>query len=143
MKYLLDTHVWLWMFEASNQIPDDVAAILKDPNQIPLGIAAISPWEVVKKASLGRLDLSIPVRDWITEATTNKGIALLPLTPQISYEANYLPSPFHRDPADQIIVATARIADLTLVTCDRRILNYRHVRTLWGHEVSPATSGGP
>ena len=132
MTFLLDTHVWLWLFEESEQIPGDIAAVLKAPKNMPLGVAAISPWEIAKKASLGKLRLSCPVRDWVENAAGNAGIEVVPLSPGIACEANELPQPFHRDPADQMIVATARLLDLTLITCDRKILAYPHVKTIWG-----------
>ena len=97
----------------------------------PLGLSAISPWEVAKKASLGKLSLSMPTREWILQSLASQGLRLLPLTPEISWEANHLPGDFHRDPADQIIVATARLHNLTLITGDRRVRGYRHVRLLW------------
>jgi PIN domain nuclease of toxin-antitoxin system len=64
------------------------------------------------------------------QAVAYPGIALLPLTPTIAIESTKLPGTFHRDPADQIIVATARIHDVPLLTMDRRIMDYPHVRTL-------------
>jgi PIN domain nuclease of toxin-antitoxin system len=131
VKYLLDTHVWLWLFEASDRFPRHVQGILQSVANVPMGISAISPWEIAKKASLGRLLLSMPARDWIVRSAGNPGICLMPLTPDIAWEANALPTPFHNDPADQIIVATARLHNLTLITSDRKILTYPHVRTLW------------
>jgi len=58
------------------------------------------------------------------------GIRLIELTPQISIESTKLPGEFHKDPADQIIVATARIYDIPLLTADEKILDYPHVNTL-------------
>ncbi|MEK7752075.1 MAG: PIN domain-containing protein, partial [Acidobacteriota bacterium] len=60
----------------------------------------------------------------------NRGISVVPLTPDIAYDANHLPGAFHKDPADQIIVATARTHGLVLVTGDDKILQYHHVKTL-------------
>jgi len=131
VKYLLDTHVWIWMVEADPAIPRSVAAVLKDVANAPLALSAISPWEVAKKLSANRLTLSRPGREWVVESARNPGMRLLPLGADVAWEANHLPGDFHRDPADQIIVATARQYDLTLITADRRILAYRHVRTLW------------
>lgn len=132
MTYLLDTHVWIWMVEAEAKIPLSVAAILKDMVNAPLALSAISPWEVAKKLSADRLTLSRPGREWIVASARNPGVRLLALSPDIAWEANHLPGDFHRDPADQIIVATARQYNLTLITADGRILAYPHVRTLWG-----------
>ncbi len=131
MKYLLDTHVWIWFCEGNRTIPEKTLAILKDVKNVPLGISAISPWEVAKKASLEKLKLSIPVRDWTKYASENSGIEIVPLSSEISCESNFLPGIFHKDPADQIIVATTRIHEMTLITCDKRLLQYQYVNTLW------------
>ena len=73
-----------------------------------------------------------PVRQWFAAAIREPFVVLQPLTIDITHESNHLPGEFHRDPADQIIVATARVQRLTLITADPRILAYPHVRCLWG-----------
>ncbi len=90
----------------------------------------MSCWEIAKLAERGRLGLACSIEEWMEQALAYPGIELLPLTPQIAIESTTLPGNFHRDPADQIIVATARIHDLALLTVDRLILDYPHVRTL-------------
>ena len=131
MKYLLDTHVWIWLFEGSSELPTKTTQLLKDSANAPLGVSAISPWEVAKKYSIGKIRLSMPLREWIINSTVNPGIRIYPLTPEISVESNSLPGTFHNDPADQMIVATARVFDLTIITCDRNILSYPYVRSFW------------
>ena len=131
LTHILDTHAWLWLVEGSDDLPPRVRQVMQDMAHAPLGLSAISPWEVAKKASLGKLSLSMPTREWILQSLASQGLRLLPLTPEISWEANHLPGDFHRDPADQIIVATARLHNLTLITGDRRVRGYRHVRLLW------------
>ncbi len=131
MKYLLDTHVWLWLLDAPQNFPVEILQLLKDMRNAPLGLSAISPWEVAKKHVLGKLDLSMPIGDWMREATCSRGIAIIPISPEISVESCHLPGNFHRDPADQIIVATARKHKLTLITKDELLRGYSHVKTLW------------
>ena len=94
------------------------------------GVSVISCWEVAKLVEVGRLELSVPVTQWIERALALPGIQLLPLTPEIAIASSQLPGEFHRDPADQLIVATARIHDIPILTVDRRILAYKHVRML-------------
>ncbi len=77
-----------------------------------------------------RLILSMPVDRWMRLALGYPGITLLPLEPQIAIESTRLPPPFHNDPADRIIVATARIHQCPLLTVDRKIRNYAHVQAL-------------
>jgi PIN domain nuclease of toxin-antitoxin system len=129
MKYLLDTNIWIWMVESHQSIPRNILSILLEPENYPFYISAISVWEVAKKASLDKLTLSIPVRDWLVQATRKPFIEIIPLSVDIALESTILPGVFHKDPADQIIVASARQSNMTLLTTDRLILAYQHVKT--------------
>jgi len=131
MKYLLDTQAWLRAMEDPRKLPEAVQRELFEQGNLPFGLSAISPWEVSKKESIGKLKLTIPVRQWLVSAVREPFIKLMNLSVEVAHECNHLPGEFHRDPADQIIVATARLHSLTLITADRRILAYPHVRTLW------------
>lgn len=91
---------------------------------------AISCWEVAKRIEYGKMQLSRPVAQWLSLALRFPGVHLLPLTPQVAVESTQLPGTFHRDPADQMIVATARVYACPLVTSDRRILDYPHMQTI-------------
>ena len=75
--------------------------------------------------------LDRPIDDWLDLATSRQGLRLVELTRPILVESCRLPGSFHGDPADQIIVATARDRDATVVTKDDRISDYEHVRTAW------------
>ncbi|MEA3467623.1 MAG: type II toxin-antitoxin system VapC family toxin [Thermodesulfobacteriota bacterium] len=129
--YLLDINVWLWMVEKPVSIPKKMVPIVNNSNNYPFALSAISVWEVAKKVSLGKLGLSIPITDWIKKATDSTYIQILPLSIQVSVESTQLPGEFHKDPADQIIVATARLHNLTILTADRLIHNYPHVKTVY------------
>ncbi len=129
MKYLLDTNIWIWMVESHQSIPRNILSILLEPENYPFYISAISVWEVAKKASLDKLTLSIPVRDWLVQATRKPFIEIIPLSVDIALESTILPGVFHKDPADQIIVASARQSNMTLLTTDRLILANQHVKT--------------
>ena len=104
--------------------------MLDDAEQTEIGVSAISCWEVAKLVECGRLVLPCPVFDWIRQALAYPGVRLIELSPRISVESTQLPGTFHRDPADQIIVATSRILNVPLVTVDHKILEYPHVRLL-------------
>ena len=95
-----------------------------------MGVSVISCWEVAKLVEKGRLTLQQPVGEWIATALTRPHITLLSLTPEIAVDATQLPTGFHSDPADQLIVATARILGIPLLTADAKILNYAHVSLL-------------
>jgi PIN domain nuclease of toxin-antitoxin system len=75
-------------------------------------------------ASYGRIILGKSIGPWLEEALADPGPAIDPLSPQIAFESYPLPDVFHRDPADRLIVATARVANATLMTRDQRILDY-------------------
>jgi PIN domain nuclease of toxin-antitoxin system len=79
----------------------------------------------------GRLVLSVPIEQWIDQALASPGIAFLPLTPEIAVASTRLPGTFHKDPADQIIVATARSLNIPVATDDARILAYPHTKLVW------------
>lgn len=131
MRYLLDTHVLLWWFSASHRLSSAQAKALDQvtPNA-PLLVAGISLWEVAMLSGLGRIDLRLPLREWLEAATAPPLVRRLDLTPAIAAEVAALPTTFHRDPADRILVATARVHDATLLTLDTRIIESRLVRTL-------------
>jgi PIN domain nuclease of toxin-antitoxin system len=127
---VLDTHVWVWWVHGDPQLPPDVAQVVAAYEAVGLGVSVISCWEVAKLVEYGRLNLPLAVGDWTTQALAYPGVRLLELTPEIAVESTQLPPPFHKDPADQIIVATARIHGVPLVTCDAKIRAYAHVRLL-------------
>lgn len=124
---VLDTHVWVWWVDGGSRLPPDYAALIGTESPNGLGVSAISCWEVAKLVELGRLQLTIPVGQWLAQAL-QPPVQLLPLSPEVAVGSTQLPAPFHRDPADQLIVATARYYDCPLVTLDRLIRAYPHVR---------------
>ncbi len=131
MRYLLDTHTLIWALEAPEQLPARIQALLSDPANLPFGVAAITPWEIAMLASRGRLQLGRPVSEWLAAALNPDFVSLLPLLPPIAVDSCSLPGSFHADPADRMIVATARHHGLTLLTADAAIQAYPHLRTLW------------
>ena len=132
MSYLLDTHALIWALTKPEQLPSAVTRLMNDDANYPFGFAAISVWEIAMLVSKGRIELGHAVSKWFQAALNPAYIRLLPLTPAIAIESTVLPENFHADPADRLIVATARVHDLTLVTADKKILAYPYVRTFWG-----------
>ena len=129
MKYLLDTNIWILMVENHQSIPLKLMSTILKPDNYQFYISAISVWEVAKKVSIDKLTLSIPIRDWLVQATQKSFIDIIPLSIDIALESTILPGVFHKDPADQIIVASARQRNMTLLTTDRHIISYQHVKT--------------
>lgn len=126
MTFALDTNVWLRGLTEPNTLPEPIRRILDEHDTI-FGLSAISLWEVGKKHQIGKLDLKKDLASWLNEAVANH-IQVLPLTPEIVAEAMRLPDFPNRDPADELIVATAKVHRLTLLTADTKLKNYRHAR---------------
>ncbi len=125
---ILDTHIWIWWVHNDPLLPPEMARAIKAHETTGLGVSAISCWEVAKLVEYNRLTLPFPVKDWMKLALSYPGLRLLELSPEIAVASTQLPTPFQKDPADQIIVATARVYDVPLVTCDGKIRAYPHVQ---------------
>lgn len=93
-------------------------------------VSAISLWEVAKLVEKGRVTLPLSLADWFTAAISASGMGVLPITPEIATDSCNLPDGFHADPADQLIVATARIHECSSLTADGKILSYQHVKSM-------------
>ena len=131
---LLDTHVLVWLMQGIERISDETKAVIHAAGKRGnLCIAAITPWEIAMLVSKSRLVLPMDVGEWHMAATTRLGIGVVPLSPEIAVASNRLPGDFHSDPADQMIVASARHLNALLITEDRAILAYAqqgHVRAM-------------
>lgn len=125
---LLDTHIWVrWV---NGDLPTKHEKCITARQTDGLGVSLISCWEVAKLVEYQRLVLRYPVGEWLQNALVYPNIILLDLTLQIIVESTQLPQPFHRDPADQLIVATARVQNVPLLTLDKKIIDYPHVKVL-------------
>lgn len=132
MPIFLDTHAWVWWVTSDRRLSRRAAQAIRDALEGDgLWLSIISIWEVAKKVEKRQLVLDRPVRQWLDQATTITGLGLAELTPTILIDSCELPPPFHGDPADQLIVASARQQHATLVTKDRTLRRYPHVQTLW------------
>ena len=132
MKYLLDTHTWIWWHMNPNNLSQKVKRLIRDTSKYDeLLLSAISPWEFSKLLEKKRIGISCDPEDWINRALDMPKLRLVPLSPVLAYHSTVLPQPFHNDPADQIIVASAREENAAILTKDERILIYKHVRSLW------------
>jgi PIN domain nuclease of toxin-antitoxin system len=131
-RLLLDTHYWIWLQagareEFSHTVRKAVDEAAASGNLL---LSVISVWELGLLESKGRIQLDAPCEQWVRGALATPGLSLAPLTPEIALASSRLPEPFHGDPADRIIVATARTMGARLATRDSKILEYgrkRHV----------------
>lgn len=131
---LFDTHTWLWTLSGEKQFSNKIVSLLEDKRQENgLFLSDISLWEICMLAKKGRITLGQPTLPWLKNAIKVSNIHLIHLTPEISVESSELPGNFHGDPADRLIVATARVLNLAIFTRDEKILEYgkeKRVHTL-------------
>jgi PIN domain nuclease of toxin-antitoxin system len=123
---VLDTHVWIWVVEGARTAlsAPAIEAIERAGRRGAVRVSAISVWEVAMLEAKGRISLSRPLDDWVHAALRAPGVRLLPLSPEIAIESARLPGAPHGDPADRILMASARHLGGRLATCDREILEY-------------------
>jgi PIN domain nuclease of toxin-antitoxin system len=141
---LLDTHIWLWLMNGDDRIKKSgfIPVIHRAVKASALKISSISLWETAMLSARGKITLAEGALLWIRKALAAPGITVCPLTPEIAVESTQLPGKFRGDPADMIIVASARVLNATLVTFDKQILAYAaggYVKTLkssdyWHHK---------
>lgn len=129
MSLLLDTHVWIWTQEQPDAIGPRARSLLETTVD-ELCVSAVSLLEIARLVSGGLLELKGSLDRWVRTAVDSIEARSIDVDHRVAIEAYRLPGSFHKDPADRLLVATARINDLTLVTADERILAYRPVRTL-------------
>ena len=126
MRYLLDSSVWLMSALREQVLPEDIQEIVSNADET-LGLSIFSLWEAAKKHQQGKLSLPMDLPAWL-KAAVPLHVHILPLTADIIVESTRLPDFPVNDPADQLIVATARVHKLTLLTTDTKLKGYRHAR---------------
>jgi PIN domain nuclease of toxin-antitoxin system len=124
MKILMDTHVWYWFVMGDKTLPAKVIELI---NRAALDdylyLSDISVLELAMMEGKGRINFQLPTLQWIEKALKGVPVQLISLHPAIAVESCQLEG-FHGDPADRIIVATARVENLTLLTRDKKIQSY-------------------
>ena len=131
MNVLLDTHIWVWWLTPDSPLTlSERSALDAAADRGEVRLAAISLWEVQMLHAKGRLALPLAFASWLGQAVNGRMLTLLPLDFRAVTALDELPSTFHGDPADRLIVATARAHSLPLATRDARIRRSRLV-TIW------------
>lgn len=126
MRFLLDTHIWLWSLHDPSRLGKRVLEELSNPEN-ELWLSPISTWEALMLNAKGKIRLPADLSQWVAQATAPLREA--PLTHEIALAARQLPLP-HNDPADRFLAATAQTLHLTLVTADRNLLGLGDISTL-------------
>ena len=129
MKVVLDTHVWVWWLLADSPLPDrERRALDRIATDKGIYLPAICQWEAQMLHSKKRIELPVPFPTWLRRATAANMLTVLPLDTDAVVAVGELPATFHGDPADRMIVATARTPDLPLATHDEAIRKSRLVK---------------
>ena len=122
MKLLLDTHVWLWQGIDTKRLGRRTLHALEDAKN-ELFISIVSIWELAIKDEIGKLELPVELQLFVRTMLNGSGTSMLSLTPNHVFELKSLER-LHRDPFDRMMVAQARVENMTLVTVDERLLKY-------------------
>ncbi len=130
---VLDTHTLVWWVNGDSALSRGAGMAIERERkrQGEIVISSISAWEIAMLVQKERLVLSMDVETWLSTVTEVPGVHFTPVDNGVAVESTRLPGRFHKDPADRLIVALARALSAPLVTSDRRIRGYRHVKTIW------------
>jgi len=119
---LIDTHIWFWLTNEDERLKPTYRKALEEAIlEAPLMVSDISLWEIQTAVAAGGMTLPVPLADWFRQSTLPPMFELKRITPQVVLEIDRL-NPFHKDPADRIITATARVLEVPLATHDRDII---------------------
>jgi len=132
MNVLIDSHIWIWWLNGQDELTSKNRLHLDGlaKRGTPPFLSAISLWEAQMLFRKGRLTLNMDFARWITQASDPQVVRVLPLDTAVILALDRLPDSFHGDPADRIIVATAKAHSLPLMTEDKRICRSRFVQTV-------------
>ncbi|MEI8299436.1 MAG: type II toxin-antitoxin system VapC family toxin [Pseudomonadota bacterium] len=129
---VLDTHTLVWWVNGDPALSKKARALLgKESAGGEIVISSISAWEIAMLVARRRLVLSMDVSGWLATVKQIEAVRFVPVDVEVATKSVELPGEFHSDPADRIIVATARMLAAPLVTKDVRIRAYAHVKTVW------------
>ena len=125
---LLDTHILIWWLNEDKRLSKKHFEAINKAES--LFVSVISLWEIAKLVEHGRIELSLDVQEWLNAIVSSPELQVVELLAEIIVESTRLPGTFHKDPADQLIVATSRVLNCPLLTEDDKILKYEHVQTI-------------
>ena len=123
MRLLLDTHVLLWWLDAPGRLSSAQRQAIADARTVgePLAVAAMTLWEIAKLVESRRLLFDEPIELVLDRIERNPALCVLPLDARVAVESTRVGDTMPKDPADRLIVASARVHGLRLVTADENI----------------------
>ncbi|MGE8365916.1 type II toxin-antitoxin system VapC family toxin [Cupriavidus basilensis] len=129
---VLDTHTLVWWVSRDPLLSRKAkASIEKELDGGQIMVSSISAWEIAALVARERLVLSMDATSWFATVGQIEAVRVVPVDTEIAIKSVELPGVFHKDPADRMIVATARKFSVPLVTKDEKIRAYPHVKTIW------------
>lgn len=122
---VIDTHVWLWLESEPDRLGEPAQSRIGQAARVGrLWVSVMSVWEIGMLVAKDRIRLSMPVDEWVRQASASPGMQMLGVIPEIALESTRLPDNPHGDPVGRLLMASARVHNLTLVTADEKILAY-------------------
>lgn len=130
---VLDTHILIWWATADliKLSPKAISAINQELEGGEIIISSITAWEIAMLIAKERIVISMDLNEWLSTIEQIEAVRFYAVENDIAVKSVALPGEFHKDPADRMIVATARKLGCGLVTADEKILNYQHVKSIW------------
>jgi PIN domain nuclease of toxin-antitoxin system len=129
---VLDTHAWVWFVSNPELLSRKATAAVADAvSEKRVFISSISAWEVALLVARGRLLLTMEVGEWVARTESLPFFQFVPVNNAIAVKSVVLPGPLHADPADRVIIATALTLGAPIITKDRKLRSYPHIKTIW------------
>ncbi len=126
---LLDTCSLLWLVMQPSALSDAATQCLR-AHRGSLFVSAVSAFEIGQKHAAAKLELPLPPADWFDRACSAHGLDIIPLQPRHAFRASSLP-PHHRDPFDRLLIGTAAVEQLSILTPDPAIHRYSEASRIW------------
>jgi PIN domain nuclease of toxin-antitoxin system len=126
---VIDTHVWVWWQADPKRLSKKAARALKNAKSI--GIPAICLWEFSMLVQRDRIRIDRSALEWLNDALDVPGVRIVELTPSVAVQSTRLPSTFHNNPADRLIVATALNEGAPLISADQKFVDIPGLELIW------------
>ena len=127
MKFLIDTHVFIWYATGDKRLNKSIISIIEGGNDLYLSMASI--WEMAIKVNIGRLNFLGPFKEILTHQIEINNYHLLNIEPEhIFYLSNL--ELFHKDPFDRIIISQAIVENIPVISKDKYFMNY-NIEVIW------------
>ena len=129
---ILDTHTLVWLTSNPDKLSLKAAKIIsQEVKRREICVSSISIWEIASLVRKNKLEFSIGFENWLREVEDTPTVRFIPVDNKIASDSIFLPGKIHKDPADRIIIATARNINAKVVTKDSKIRKYKYVRSVW------------